>query len=203
MNSVKEYIASGILELYVMGNTTAEESTAVEQMAVIYPEIAEEIEIISASLTKYARLNGIEPDPAVKPFLLATVDYAERIKNGELVSCPPVMNENTTIEDYSTWLNRDDMQAPEKLDDVYARIIGNTNGMITAIVWIKEMAPQEVHHSEIEKFLIVEGSCEIIIGEKVHQLNAGDVLSIPLHEAHFVKVTSAIPCKIILQRIAA
>jgi mannose-6-phosphate isomerase-like protein (cupin superfamily) len=203
MNSVKEYIASGVLELYVAGNATAEEKAVVEQMAVIHSEIAAEIENISVSLHKYALHNGIAPDPIIKPFLMATIDYAERMKNGEAASFPPELNENSTIEDYGEWLNRDDMSTPENLVDVYAKIIGNANETVTAIVWIKAMAPQEVHDSKIEKFLIVEGTCDIIIGEEIHQLIAGDMLSIPLHKNHFVKVTSAIPCKVILQRIAA
>ena len=203
MNGVKEYIESGMLELYVAGNTTTEEKAAVEQMAVMHSEIAEEIKVIAALLHKYGTHNGIAPNPTIKPFLLATIDYTERIKNGEAASYPPIINENSSIEDYAGWLNRDDMVAPEKLEDVYAKIIGNANEVVTAIVWIKEIAPQEVHDNEVEKFLIVEGTCNITIGEEVHQLIAGDMLSIPLHKNHFVKVTSAIPCKVILQRIAA
>ena len=65
------------------------------------------------------------------------------------------------------------------------------------------MAPEEIHTNEFERFLIVEGSCDIQIGETVHQLQAGDFLSIPLFENHFVTVTSSIPCKVILQRVAA
>jgi len=203
MNSIKEYIESGVLELYVLGNTTPEQKAEVEKMGAAHKEIEIEIDNISKSLHRYAQLNTVQPDPNIKPFLMAVIDYTERLKNGEAVSYPPMINENSAISDYADWLNQANMAAPENLTDVYAKIIGNTQEMVTAIVWIKEMAPQETHHDEFEKFLIVEGSCDITIGQEVHQLTAGDVLSIPLYKNHFVKVTSAIPCKIILQRIAA
>jgi mannose-6-phosphate isomerase-like protein (cupin superfamily) len=203
MDRVKEYIESGILEMYVLGDISAEELLQVEQMALLHPEVAEEIETIAASLHTYAQLNAVEPDPIVKPFLLATIDYSERMKSGEEMSFPPMLTEKSVIADYAQWLNRKDIVIPEKLDDVHAKIIGYTPKMTTAIVWIKEMAPQEMHDDEIEKFLIVEGSCDIIIENQVHQLKAGDMLSIPLYKNHLVKVTSAIPCKVILQRVAA
>lgn len=203
MSSVQEYIQSGLLELYVAGNTTPEQTVAVEQMAVMHTAIADEITSIASAIEGYAELNGILPDPTIKPFLMATIDYSERIKNGETISFPPMINQHSSIADYKHWLNREDMVAPDFLPDMYAKIIGHTDKMTTAIIWLKQMAPQEVHHDEIEQFLIVEGSCDITIGTTVHQLSAGKMLSIPLHLPHFVKVTSAIPCKLILQRIAA
>lgn len=203
MNSIKDYIESGILESYVLGNTTTLEAISVKSMAINHPEIAEELKDISAALYGYAKSVGVQPDPIIKPFLLATIDYAERLKNGETVSFPPMLHQTSHPRDYDMWLQEAAAGAPQNLKDVHAKIIGYTEKMITAIVWIKDMAPQEVHDDEIEKFLIIEGTCDIIIDNEVHQLVAGDMLSIPLHKNHFVKVTSLIPCKIILQRIAA
>jgi quercetin dioxygenase-like cupin family protein len=68
---------------------------------------------------------------------------------------------------------------------------------------LKEGAPPEIHTDEHEKFLVVEGSCNFTIGTDVHALQSGDYLSIPLHVHHEAKVTSDIPCKIILQRVKA
>lgn len=203
MNSIKEYIESGILELYVLGNITLLESTTVEVMASNHPEIAHEIDLIASSLNCYAYIAAKEPDPIIKPFLMATIDYSERLKNGEEMSFPPSLTPQSKISDFTEWLSRDDMVLHQKLTDLSAKIIGFTPEMITAIVWIKEMAPQEVHANQIEKFLIIEGTCDIVIEEEIHHLKAGDMLSIPLYKNHFVKVTSSIPCKVILQRAAA
>lgn len=203
MNTVSAYIESGILELYVLGMVSAEEMLEVETMAAAHPEIQKELEEISKALEVYAGAHAVAPHPAIKPLLLATIDYSERMKAGEAASFPPILNENSRVEDYSEWINRKDMVLAPDFEDMFAKIIGYTTEATTAIVWIKSMAPHEVHHDEYEKFLILEGTCDIIIGEKTHQLVAGDYLQIPLHEGHRVKVTFSIPCKVILQRIAA
>ena len=95
------------------------------------------------------------------------------------------------------------MNLPESFEDFHIKIIGHTSEVTTAIIWIKHMAPQEVHKDELERFLILEGTCELTIEDEVYNLKAGDYLAIPLYKKHDLKITSAIPCKAILQRIAA
>lgn len=199
----KEFIESGILEQYVMGATTARETKEVLQRAAVDATIRTEIEAIRKTLEEYALLHAIQPNAYIKPFLIASIDYMERITNGEVVTFPPLLHKNSMIADFETWLSRPDMILPDYADDLYAKIIGNTPGCNTAIVWIKDYAPQEVHDNELERFFIIEGTCNIIIEDEVHALVPGDYFSIPLHSHHMVKVTSSVPCKVILQRVAA
>ena len=201
--NVKEYIETGILEVYVLGLASKEEAEEVERMSIMHAEIKQELAEITIALEQYAQQNNIAPHPSLKPLLMATIDYTERLKGGEPQSFPPILNENSKIEDYGEWLNRKDMIAPVDFDEIFAKIIGYTPQVTSAIVWIKDMAPEEVHTNEYEKFLIVEGTCDITIGEKIYKLVPGDYLAIPLHLDHKVKVTSQTPCKVILQRIAA
>lgn len=203
MNDVKTFIASGILEMYVLGYTSPDETSEVERMAAIHDAVQNEIDAISDSLENYAWAHAIEPDPTIKTFLMATLDYMERMKNGEPPSFPPILHAGSKIADYAEWLNRDDMQLDVPLEDAHARIIGFTPQATTAIIWLKYGAPPEMHTNELEQFLIVEGTCEINIENDVHAMKPGDVLIIPLHKSHHVKVTSDYPCKIILQRVAA
>lgn len=203
MTNIAEYIQSGILEAYVFGNTNIEETEEVEEMARAYEGVRKKIDEISATIEKYAFDNAIKPAETVKAFLMATIDYTERLKNGEEPTNPPVLHEGSKISDYSSWLDRPDMFLPNDFNSLYAKIIGYTPKVTTAIVWIKEIAEQEVHDDEYEKFIVVEGTCLITIEEEKHQLKRGDYLSIPLYKNHSVRVTSDIPCKVILQRIAA
>lgn len=200
--TIREYIDSGILESYAMGAASDDERRQVEMMAAANPEILAEINAISAALEEYAFAHAMEPSPVVKPLLMATIDYSERIKSGEPVSFPPALNENSKVEDYSPWLDRPDMHNGLE-ENLFVKIIGNSPGMITAIAWIKDETPREIHHDEYERFLIVEGNCDIIIGDKTNHLVPGEYFSIPLHEYHTLKVTSSIACKAILQRVAA
>ena len=202
--TTKEYIDSGILEIYVMGTASDSEREEVETMAAANPDIRQEIEAISKALENYALTHPITPSPEVKPLLMAMIDYSERIKSGETISFPPELHENSKAEDYATWLNRPDLNfSGSEEDNLFVKIIGNTPEVFTAIVWIKQEAPREIHHNEHERFLIIEGSCDILVGDKSNHLVAGDYFAIPLHEYHQVRVTSDIACKAILQRVAA
>ena len=172
-------------------------------MATFHNEVREEIEAISIALEQYAEANAIEPDPTIRPMLMATIDYMERMKSGEAPSFPPRLTANSTVQDYAQWLNREDLQLDQPIDDVLIRIIGYTPELQTAIVWMKDGAPAETHTTELESFLVVEGTCNILVGEDVTSYGPGDVVRIPLHKSHIIQVTSSIPCKVVLERAAA
>ncbi len=204
MSRVEDFIASGILEQYVFGDLTIEESGDVEHMVTTHEAVRVALDAIEDTMETVARAVAVQPHPTVKPFLMATLDFMERIKAGEQPAVPPSLGPESKAEDYRAYLDRPDMVLPDDLDQFHARIIGHTPQEITAIVWIEEHAPKEQHDDEYEKFLILEGSCDIVIeGDEVHSLVAGDFLAIPLHKVHEVKVTSDGPCKLILQRTAA
>jgi mannose-6-phosphate isomerase-like protein (cupin superfamily) len=203
MSKVKDFIESGILELYVLGLASEAECKEVELMCSLYEEIGNELETISQSLVSYAAQNAPTARSTVKPLLMATIDYTERINHGEPESFPPILNETSSIDDYTEWLSRPDMVAPETYNDIFIKLIASNHQAVSAIVWIKNETPMETHAVEHEKFLIVEGSCDIFINDVPHSMKPGDYMSIPLHAAHIVKVTSPIACKVVLQRVAA
>ena len=60
MEDVKAYIESGILELYVLGDVSAEEKLQVEDMAAKYPAVKAEIAEIEKSMELYAEANAVE-----------------------------------------------------------------------------------------------------------------------------------------------
>ncbi|TND09262.1 MAG: cupin domain-containing protein [Bacteroidetes bacterium] len=203
MDNPNAYIGSGLLELYVMGITSEEETKEVERMAAAYPEISKEIEEICKTFETYAETHAVSPHPAVKPMLMAIIDYTERMKSGEPATFPPLLTEHSKTDDYREWLQRSDMICPADAENLFAKIIGYTPQATTAIVWIKEFTPYEIHESELERFLVIEGSCDFQVGDKTYKLSPGDYLDIPLHLGHTAKVTSAFPCKVILQHVAA
>lgn len=64
--NTKEYIASGIIESYVLGVTTVGESAEVEQLALEYPEIQVEIESVSNTIENYVLQFEREPPAFLK-----------------------------------------------------------------------------------------------------------------------------------------
>ncbi len=202
MNDPSEYIASGILEMYVMGKTTTEENRAVEEMAKHYPEIKQELDKITSTLMGLSESMVQDADPTLRPLILANVNFQERVKAGENLLSVPLLNEQSRAVDFDHWLKREDLKIenPENID---LRIIGAIPGVMTGILWLKTGAPYEVHHDQYERFLILEGTCNIVADHGTFSLKPGDYFSIPLHTGHSVMVTSSIPCKVILQRVAA
>lgn len=203
MSEVSTFIQSGILELYALGAASAAEAAEVERMMALHPDVRTELDAISASLEAYALAHAVEPPSTLKPLVLATIDYLERLKQGEEPTTPPELTAASTPEHFALWLERDDLKAPTSEEDIFVKIIGFTPAATTAIVWLKDVADEEVHHDEHERFLVLEGSCTITVGGQAHTLRAGDFFAIPLHQKHSVKVTSTEPCKVILQRLAA
>jgi mannose-6-phosphate isomerase-like protein (cupin superfamily) len=203
MEDIRSFIESGIIESYALGMANEEEILRVESMASLHPEVKQELEEIRSSLESYAGSHASKPHMTLKPMVLGGIEYMERMMKGEPPSYPPVIYEGSKIEDYREWLDRPDMMAPEEFDNIHAKYICITPELKCAIVWIKEIAPDEVHKDEHERFLIVEGTCDIYVDGHVRHLVPGDVFFVPLHSNHHVIITSDIPCKAVLQRIAA
>jgi len=203
MKNFEDYINSGMLEAYVLGLTDSKETLEVEQMAAESDEILVVINRISEDFEGYLKANSVPPPATAKPFLLATIDYTDRLEKGEQPAFPPVLHQGSRIKDYVEWLHRDDMILPGNFGDMHVKIIGYTPGVNTAIVWLKGLSVQEIHDQEVENFLIVEGLCDITVGEEAYQLVPGDYFSVPLHTHHTVTVSPDVVCKIVLQRVAA
>jgi len=81
-----EIISSGLLELYAAGLASQEEAAQVLQYAAQYPEVADELAQIEASLALYARANALQPGASVKQKVF------ERINGGEGAKVVPLTN---------------------------------------------------------------------------------------------------------------
>lgn len=86
MEDVKAYIESGILELYVLGQLTAEECTVVEDMAQKHPEVKAEITAIELAMEAYAQENAITPSADLGDKILGSIeDIGIPAKNEKVV----------------------------------------------------------------------------------------------------------------------
>ena len=61
MENLKAYIESGVLELYVLGDLSPEETLQVEEMASRHVEVRDEIAAIEQAMEQYALQNAIQP----------------------------------------------------------------------------------------------------------------------------------------------
>jgi len=73
---VKEYIASGILEAYVLGTLEDKERQEVEAMANKHPEVKKELDAIEDALITYATMHSMDTSAELKEKVMS------KIKNG-------------------------------------------------------------------------------------------------------------------------
>lgn len=203
MNTLNDYFESGLLELYVLGLCSEAEAVTIKQLALQHPEIETEIRNIEAALQVYAESQATAPPDTARALLIATIDYTTRLQNGEPVTTPPLLHAGSVAADFEPWISRTDMVRTDEPDDIFLKLIGANEKATTAILWLEKGAPGESHADEHERFLILEGSCDIVVSGHTNKLKAGDYFEIPLHADHHVVVTSGCACKAILQRVAA
>jgi anti-sigma-K factor RskA len=84
--NIKEYIESGIIERFVMGETTEEQTREVMAYAKQYPEIQEEIEAVENALINLAELNSHQPKEKTRDLLFDKI-----FQEGNDVAASPVL----------------------------------------------------------------------------------------------------------------
>jgi anti-sigma-K factor RskA len=78
--NTSEYIASGILEAYVLGSVTPQEKQEVECLTKIYPEIKTELTAIEETMETYAKMHEVKPSAQLKSKIFAQMNFDEEVK---------------------------------------------------------------------------------------------------------------------------
>ncbi len=71
-------ISSGDLELYILGMFPEEEACKIEQLALLFPEVQEELDRIAESLEGLSAIILLTPSPSVKNSLMATLSELKK-----------------------------------------------------------------------------------------------------------------------------
>lgn len=103
--NTQEYIASGILESYVLGLTSAEEAAEVELLASEHVEIRQAIDDFASSLENYAQQNKMEPPAGLKNNILSALDgeFAEETEPEKRKEYIPISTERTPLRVLTLW----------------------------------------------------------------------------------------------------
>lgn len=90
MEDIRQYIESGILELYVLNDLTPQEKQEVETYAAMYPAIKKELNDISQTMELFADYNAIEPRESIRDTIIS-----------KLVNNAPVEKDLLSEQDFS------------------------------------------------------------------------------------------------------
>lgn len=78
---IKEYISSGVLELYAAGALSADEAREVELMASGHPEVQAELDAIQNALTGYAGAYRKNPRPELRQQILDKIEGMDEMSH--------------------------------------------------------------------------------------------------------------------------
>ena len=82
----KEYIASGIIEGYVLGSLSDQERREVECMSAIYPELKDHLNQIQESFEAFAQASAIEPPKELRQTILKKISTLVQEENEQGVT---------------------------------------------------------------------------------------------------------------------
>ncbi len=194
-------VSNEILESYVLGLLPVDEARAIESRRVNDAELRERLGRMEDLVVKWAIASARDPREEMRKRLLDQLesDLARESELGRL----PVMHEKSTAKDFMPWIGRPEMVLSPDAKDFHLIPLDLSEDRETGLVWIKIGHPEEVHTDCVERILILEGTCDVHIGKKIISLVPGQVITIPMHIPHHVRVTSEVWCKAIVQRVAA
>jgi mannose-6-phosphate isomerase-like protein (cupin superfamily) len=180
---IKEYIESGVLEEYCLGLLSEEQKSFLIQMAMLYPEVKEELIATELAMEKLASSNGLEPGHGIKQRILDALGFGD-----DKIERFPALTKDA---DHQTWLkNLAHLIPSQPSEDFYCEVIRKDDNIQQMLVVVKTDVPEEDHDGYLESFFILKGHCECTVGDKTVNLFAGDYLEIPLHVKHDIKIMS-------------
>lgn len=98
---------------------------------------------------------------------------------------------------YNTQVNLDTIMPPAQYDNAANKMIYSDSSVTTFIIWVKTSVPLHKHAWHTEQVTVLEGAAEMMIGDKTISIAKGDIIFIPENTPHSVRVTSAVPLKVL------
>jgi quercetin dioxygenase-like cupin family protein len=198
--NLREFIESGIIEMYCMGIASEEETVLVEKMAAAHEEVRKEIMEVNDALEKYSSASEKSPAHILRNKILSGIIHAEEIK--EFSFPPPIFN--SSIYDWQNYIRENNITGPAEYESIHALDLPGNSTQTTYIVWAKKGAVVEESHDDEDEYLfMLKGYCSVTIDGKIGYYREGDLVYIPRNAVHRAEALSDEPMIVIGQRIAA
>lgn len=91
----------------------------------------------------------------------------------------------------------DTINAPANYENIYSRAIASDSLVSSFLIFIKKEVKTHKHVSHSEHIYILDGEGEMLVRDKTFKIKKGDIIFIPKNTIHSLKVTSAIPVKVL------
>lgn len=94
---IKEYISSGVVEMYTMDALSPQEKAEFEQKLLLYPELKKELLSVQNAMEGYAKSHAVNPRPELRAQILEAIDAAPAEKKKKGKAKVIHIGENTSI----------------------------------------------------------------------------------------------------------
>lgn len=94
-------------------------------------------------------------------------------------------------------INLDTIQVREAYDNVFIKKLNSDKNTSTFLIFIKKEVKLHKHMTHSETIYVLDGTGEMLLGDKKMEVKKGDIIFVPENTPHSVKVTSTIPLKVI------
>jgi anti-sigma-K factor RskA len=142
--NIKEYISSGILESYALGELSQSERVEVERNLVQYPELRKELALIEETMEAFLMKAGKTPKASVKEKVFASIGRTPKVIKLEVLSAwkyataaSIVIALSATILAYNFWNNWKETEVSltelRALNEQVARDYNQVNQRLDAI----------------------------------------------------------------------
>lgn len=184
---LKEFLDSGLSELYLLGVLTHEEAALVQKMQVLHSEVKREIEALELFYEQDAIQNAVKLHPRVDKQMNVMLSALQTEKQMQLSETPLI----SIFSDADAWLELVTPLLPnDNFGDGFTSVLRNNNGVMQMLAISSIDIEEEVHEDVDESFLILKGTCICTIGNESINMGPGDFMQIPLYKPHSVSITS-------------
>lgn len=94
-------------------------------------------------------------------------------------------------------LSTDTISAPATTENVYSKPLYSDSLSSSFLIIVKHDVKLHKHEFHSEQVYVISGEADMMLGDKIIHIKAGDMVFIPKGTPHSAKVTSAEPLKII------
>ncbi|MBK8955195.1 MAG: cupin domain-containing protein [Saprospiraceae bacterium] len=184
MFNLEQYISSGVIESYCLGNLPAAEARILLKLASEYPELQIEIDETLAALEKYKI--GQTPPRNLKDRTLNYLDpflTREKIDLNDL----PVITKHSDAYAWQAAIK--DLLPEHEYPDFSIRNLKQGQELEINLVWLHQVLVEDQHSGDdfTESFLILEGACECDFEGHIVRFGAGDYFEVPAGVRHVIK----------------
>lgn len=82
-------------------------------------------------------------------------------------------------------------------ENIYTRLLYSDSLASSFVIFVKKEVKHHKHVTHTEHVYILEGEGEMQVGGQTMKVKKGDIIAIPQNMPHSLKVTSAIPVKVL------